>query len=420
MRLLTKTILYFLVTMIPLLGVAGYYLFSQFSREIDRRSDQELMNEEIQWIRYLQDETAGGATVYLKTPDIQIQPVNESPTDLPQLFNRSEFNTQLNTSIPFRQLSHVVSIGGISYLIILKKSQEQKLVLVSRLTRMMLFVFLGLLAGTLIFYWIINKRIWKPFRQSLQKIKSVELPNMQALRFEETNIREFNELNTSLNYMTGRIHSDYLNMKEFTENAAHEMQTPIAVVNSKLELLLQDAALNEDQARLIVQASEALQRLGKLNQDLLLLAKIENYQFETQEPITLNDTIAKYLRLFNELILEKKIQVETNYEGDFNVILHPFLADSLISNLLANAIRYNIPDGKIRIQVSAASIRISNTSDSKPLDPDIVFKRFNKPGQARTGSSGLGLAIARKITDTHDLQLRYSFDEGMHRFEIRK
>ena len=406
------------MTMIPLLGVAGYYLFRQFSREIDRRSDQELVNEEIQWIRYLQDETASGTTVYLKTSDILIQPVNEPPSAVPELFNQSQFNRQLNTTIPYRQLSHIVSIGGLSYHIILKKSHEQKLVLVSNLTRMMLLVFLGLLAATLIFYWIINKRIWKPFRQSLQKIKAVELPNMEALRFEKTNIREFNELNASLNYMTGRIHSDYLNMKEFTENAAHEMQTPIAVVNSKLELLLQDPELKENQVTMIVQASEALRRLGKLNQDLLLLAKIENNQFETDVPLSLNETISKYLQLFHELIIEKQLQVETAFESEFRVKLHPFLADSLVSNLLGNAIRYNVPQGRIGIRVSQHSITIDNSSATGPLDPALIFKRFNKSVQVRAGSSGLGLAIARKIADTHHLQLRYAYKEGLHRFEI--
>src|SRR6478735_10340833 len=323
MRLLNKTILYYLLAMIPLLAIAGFYMFNKFSDELDQRSDNELIHDEIQWIRYIRAESMNGTTFFLKTPDLAISPVDAPSTEFPTITDSYSYNEELNINTPYRVLSHVVLINGLSYQLMIRKSQEQKIVLVRNLTRMMLLVFLGLFIATFVFNWLISERLWKPFRASLNKIKSAELQKMEAIHFEETNTREFNELNASLNYMTGKMYRDYLNMKEFTENAAHEMQTPIAVVQSKLELLLQDSNLHDEQASSISQASEALNRLSKLNQGLLLLAKIENNQFEPTEQVDLTSVLKKYLQQFDELIKDKNLQVRSDLQNNIKVYIHP-------------------------------------------------------------------------------------------------
>jgi signal transduction histidine kinase len=207
--------------------------------------------------------------------------------------------------------------------------------------------------------------------------------------------------------MTEKIHSDYISIKEFTENAAHEMQTPLAVVQSKLELLLQDENLKEAQSDLIVQATEGLSRLNKLNQSLLLLAKIDNNQYATGEVISLAEIIKKYLKLFDSFIREKEITVEENYGGDWLLNLHPLLADSLVSNLLGNAVKYNYKGGKISISLTNKIFEIANTSQLPSIDPQQLFKRFYKSKFDGHSSTGLGLAIVKKICDTHHLNITY-------------
>ena len=262
MKLLTKTTLYFLTAMVPLLAAAGFYLFNQFSKEINYHSDKELISDEIAWIQYLENEVDNGTTFILKTPDLSIFPTDGHIAGDPTIINLPGPGNN-EEKIPYRQLSQVVSISGIAYQITIRQSQEQKAALVSDVTRIMLFVFIGLFAATLIFNWVISKRLWKPFRHSLKKIRSAELQKMEAIHFEKTKIKEFNELNASLNYMTGKIYKDYVNMKEFTENAAHEMQTPVAVVLSKIELLLQDTNLKEEQVQSILQSANELRQLSK-------------------------------------------------------------------------------------------------------------------------------------------------------------
>ncbi len=420
MKLLTKTTLYFLLAMVPLLIVAGYYLFSQFSKEINSRSDKELISDEIEWIQYVESQEEDGASVILKAPDLSIYPTNAEADKYASLTDISYFNAKSNTKIPYRQLSQVVFINNGSYQILIRQSQEQKAALVTDITRIMLFVFIGLFAATLIFNWAISRQLWKPFRNSLNKIRSAELQKMQAVHFEETHTQEFNELNASLNVMTGKIYTDYVNMKEFTENAAHDMQTPIAVVQSKLELLMQDSNLTDEQVQSVVQSTTALNRLSKLNQSLLLLAKIENNQYEAKEDINLTEIIKKHISLFNTFINDKKIRIESSFAEDFIIKLHPLLADSLIANLLGNAIKYNYTNGEIGILTSQKSFSVSNTSQRSEIKPDKLFSRMNKDNNGDDLSTGLGLAIVKKIVDANQLTIDYTAKEGTHNFIIRK
>lgn len=419
MKLLTKTTLYFLAAMISLLAVAGFYLFNEFSKEINSRSDKELISNEYEWIKYLESATENGTSFILKTPDIAIYPTDAAVTPYTTLSNIYGYNA-LGDRIPFRQLSQVVSIDGIPYQITIRQSQEQRAALVSNITRIMLFVFAGLFIITLIFNWAISKQLWAPFRRSLNKIRGVELQKMEAIHFEETNTQEFNELNAALNYMTGRIYRDYINMKEFTENAAHEMQTPIAAAQSKLELLLQDMELKEGQLQSILQATEALNRLGKLNQSLLLLAKIANNQYETSEVISFKAVSEKYLSLFGAFIKEKQLTVKADFREDFQIVLHPFLADSLLSNLLGNAIKYNFDGGTVEISTTPQSYTISNTSKQPPIPAEKLFTRFSSSGNNGELSNGLGLAIVKKIVDTNHLIIKYQAQDGNHKFTISK
>lgn len=418
MRLLTKTTLYFLIAMVVLLTAGGIYFFRQFSLEMDLQTDQELLLDEGQWIRNLKLRAEEGSTFVLRTPEILIYPVDDVPVMYPQITQAYGFSARQNIKVPYRQLSHVVDINGIVYQVTIRKSQEQKPVFLANITNIILLVFAGMLLITLLVNWFISKSIWKPFKRSLEKIRGAELQKMEAIHFEKTGITEFNELNASLNEMTGKIYGDYVNMKEFTENAAHEMQTPLAVVQSKIELLLQDATLTEEQALNMEQASHSLKRLSNLNQSLLLLAKIENSQFETQQTINLADTVNKYLQLFKEMSMDKNIDVVYKNAAPFMANLHPLLADSLISNLVGNAIKYNYPGGKMDITVNGNAISISNTSHQPAITPDQLFRRFKKSTVPDEMSNGLGLAIVKKICDSNGLRIEYEYRNEMHRFLV--
>src|SRR5438105_1944774 len=108
MRLLTKTTVYFLLAMIPLLAAGGYLLFQQFNARINERADKELVYEEVQWIQYIEAATANGSSFILRSPDLLIYPVESEPTQFPVLSTTYGTKARENVQIPFRQLSHVV------------------------------------------------------------------------------------------------------------------------------------------------------------------------------------------------------------------------------------------------------------------------------------------------------------------------
>lgn len=406
--------------MICLIVLSALYLFHQFSKGLDERSDKELIAEEIQWIQYLETSVANGTTYILKTSEVSILPVNLPVTPYPVISNVNGDNFQKRQDISYRELKQVVPIQDIAYQITIRKSQEQKTALVSSFTQIIILVFAVLFLTALIFNWLISRRLWAPFQRSLQKIRTAELDKMKATRFEETNTTEFNELNGALNYMTDKIYRDYMNMKEFTENAAHEMQTPIAVIQSKLELLLQDTNLSAEQTASVVQASDSLTRLAKLNEGLLFLAKIENNQYRPGHAINLTETCKKYLSHFNEIIKDKDLRVETNLEQSFEVMIHPLLADSLVANLIGNAVKYNYANGVVKISTTKDGLEISNTSFFPEIAADKLFLRFGTAREKTENSNGLGLAIVKKIADVNNLAVDYSFKNQLHTFTISK
>ena len=418
MRLLAKTTLYFLVAILLVLTTAGYVLFWQFSRELDRQTDRELVVDELQWVKYLRTQARMGNTFVLRSPDLLIHPVDKPIERLPTITRSEGFSADQNKTVPFRQLSHVVAINGIPYQLTIRRSQEQRSVFITNITNLFLLVFVGIFITTLLVSWFINQRIWKPFQQSLVKIREAELQQMKAIHFEESNIKEFNELNASLNYMTGRIYRDYENMKEFTENAAHEMQTPLAVVQGKVDILMQAPNLSSEQLAWLSQAETALRRLANLNQSLLLLAKIENKQFEPTEVVNLAFVVNKYLQLFADMIVDKHLDVQADLDIPFLLPMHPFLADTMISNLVGNAIKYNQEKGVLQITTSKTQLSISNSSALPAIESAVLYKRFRHQQNAGSTSNGLGLAIVKKIVDTHGMAIRYDYANGLHTFTL--
>jgi signal transduction histidine kinase len=212
---------------------------------------------------------------------------------------------------------------------------------------------------------------------------------------------------------------DYNNQKKFTENASHEIQTPIAVIKSKIELLLQSKNLNAKEIDQIISIDKACSRIINLNKSLLLLSKIENRQFITNEIVSFKNVINQSLLLFEDYINEDNLKVTIEINEDFLILMNPDLFMILINNLIQNAIRHNIKNGSITITCNLNEFIISNTGIDKSLDSKIIFERFNNNSNA-TNSIGLGLAISKEIVEISNLKLSYKFISKRHSFTISK
>ena len=258
----------------------------------------------------------------------------------------------------------------------------------------------------------IYRKIWAPFYYTLKLVRGFNISKRDSVNFPQTNTAEFNELNISIKLMADKILYDYLSLKEFTENASHEIQTPLAVIQLKIEICLQDTNLNSVQAKLLIEASHAVNALVNLNKGLITLAKLDNNQVDVPSEVNLNDKVFKRLALFEDFIQEKGIDVNYKIDKDVSVKIDAALAGILFDNLIKNAVKHNYKNGKINIEITKEFFKISNTGSRPKVNTDKFFERFYK--ENKEGSLGLGLAIVKKICEIYQLKITYNYTDELH------
>lgn len=314
-----------------------------------------------------------------------------------------------------RVLLFPLSLGPKQYAVSVSKSQIET----EDLLTLIVMITLGAVILLLLILFVVNrlivKRLWQPFYQTLQSIQEFDLYNRKPAQTIDTSIEEFQQLNVAIVDMTAKAIRDYDTLKNFSENASHEMQTPLAIINSKLDLIIQDHGLDEKLMKQVQGMYDAVGRLTKLNQSLLLLAKIGNNQFVAAEQIRLEDLISEKLFQLEELVAAKHIRIETHLQHT-PVRMNRYLADMLLSNLLSNAIRHNVDGGKITIQLDTATMTICNSGPTLPFDAALIFDRFQKSDFSE--GTGLGLAIAKQICDNYHFRISYSHRDDLHFFTI--
>lgn len=319
----------------------------------------------------------------------------------------------------FRQLSFYINVNGQYWLATVGKSLEGTDRMIQVIAALTFFTILLILAISLIINRLLLKKLWQPFYDTLSAMRHFELGKKELPVLALTEIDEFALMNETLKQATTRAQQDYQHLKEFTENASHELQTPLAIVTSKLDVLIQDEHLSEPQSRSVQAAYEAIQRLSRLNQALLLLTKIENGQYGETMIINAAQKIHEKVIQFEEMTASKNITVTANIDPSVHFSINPVLTDILLNNLFSNAIKYNIPGGSIAIAADDNMIAFSNTGAAAPLDEDRLFRRFSKPGLSKEGI-GLGLAIIRQAAAVSGFETRYAFNNQQHHFLLVK
>jgi signal transduction histidine kinase len=318
----------------------------------------------------------------------------------------------------FRTFIFDINAGGKWYRVSVSKSLEGTDDMIQSIITITLVTILLILMVSLLVNRVVLRRLWKPFYDSLQSMQNFDLGKKELPQFPATNIDEFVFMNKTLQQVTIKAEQDYRLLKEFTENASHELQTPLAIIQSKLDLLIQDEHLSELQSRAVQSAYEAIQKLSRLNQSLLLLAKIENGQYTELGEINLSKRITAKLEQLDEMIQSKDITIKKELDETVFITMNPILADILLNNLLGNAIKYNAVGGSITLTVKNGLFTISNPGINGALDNERIFRRFGKTGQVKDGL-GLGLAIVKQVADISGLTTSYTWQNGLHTFSFK-
>ena len=316
---------------------------------------------------------------------------------------------------PFRQLIFSITAWWQMYTVTINKSEvetDDLLQWIMLVTAGMILLLLGIL---FLANRLLIRRLWKPFYQTLESLERFSLASRDPMTHVPTSIREFRNLQQVVEQMTGQIRKDYEMLKEFADNASHEMQTPLAIINSKLDLMIQDQELGKKHLQQLQAMYDAVGRLRQLNKSLLLLTKIENHQFDQAGAVAVQASIEKKLVQLEDLVRDKQNR-ETAALQPCQLQINAYLCDVLLSNLLVNAIRHNYEHGSIEIRLHPRELEISNTGTPLPFDPAVIFDRFTK--SAHSEGTGLGLAIVRQICDNYGFSLSYTNEGNRHNIRI--
>jgi signal transduction histidine kinase len=417
MKLLTKTILNYLsVTLFVFMfaAIAFYYLLRT---EVNQNINLELEKRKTSILDQLLSAHSSVVTPPNQNERVIITPLKEVKSPQMNFCDTMFYDYAHKKYVPFRQLGFVASFNHNEFYVQIYKSLEETDNLIVRIFLIMAILVFLIIATLLITIRYTSMRAWNSFYDTIKKLNTYDINSQNEFSLSTSEVKEFADLNKVLVTMIERIKKDYQNMKEYTENASHELQTPLAIINMKMELLLQSKTLDEKHLKSVLDAYEASNRLSKLNQTLLLLAKIENRQFPESKPVIPQTVIDNQLEMVEDLIDSKNIHVVKQFDPGVVLMMNPYLADILFANLIKNAIRHNLTNGELIIRIEQYNFTISNSGKELKIDKASLFERFHKQSSSPE-SLGLGLAIVQKICEVYSFTVSYHYEDSLHHFSV--
>lgn len=264
---------------------------------------------------------------------------------------------------------------------------------------------------------LVLKRIWKPFYKYLKRLKSFKIESDADIPAMKTDVSEFVQLNQSVDMLIKNSQKSYSNLKSFTENASHEIQTPLTSIIQQLELMLADSKMKKENALSAARAHQSALRLSKINKALLLLTKLDNQQFQNRESIDFENIIYHVIEELSELASYQGKNIETEISGKFIHTMDSGLASILVGNLVKNAIIHSPHGSLITVRISNQQFSVENKGSNGPLPKEQIFTQFFKTENSAPGL-GLGLTIVQSICRHEHFAIEYSFN-GKHDFTVK-
>jgi signal transduction histidine kinase len=422
MKLTTKFTLWYFGIMLVVLLIGGAIVYYEIQWKISRVEvvrHQRLNDLIAQQIRQGGDYT-GHAT--RKRAMVVPIPADSMPNDAASYYTRGlAWNPEFQTNEFKLLVTSYYTIHGQHYRVTTYSFIPSFYQLLPGVVDSFKWILLLLLVLVVISGGLISKYILAPFKRTMRAIQSFDLKQKETLHLPGTQTSEFRELNNFLRKMTEKAREDYQSLKEFTENASHELQTPTAIIRGKLDLLM-ESDIRDEQAILIAEMQNALERLSRIHSSLTLLTKLENKEYQAKEPVCISNLARETLASFDELIQMKSLVLETHIEKAVYIPLHLSLADLLLTNLISNAIRHNAAaggdgvngnKGLIRVDLTKDGLVVVNTGKAPSVPTEELFERFKK-GNTGSDSIGIGLAIVRQICDLSEFDVLYRYSGGLH------
>jgi signal transduction histidine kinase len=419
MKLLNHTLLYLSVSLLGVLGIWAVVFYFFMLQEVKDTIDDGLTNYKMFIVHRAQGDTAmlNSDAFSDKNYSIKEIPATQAMQVLDTYKDTLIYQERLEQHKPVRLLTTAFVANEKYYELKIISAVINKADLIRKLFLALVALYGVMLASILVVNNLVLKKIWKPFHYLLAQLRNFRLGNTPLFKSARTSVKEFRELNDSLQSLLQRNSDTYLSQKQFNENASHELQTPLAISINKLELLAERGELTNEDAETVGEVIQALESLKRLNKALLLLSRIENQQFVEEQTVRFSEVFQKLTRDFSDMLHFREVKVELNEEGDFESIMNGDLAEILVMNLLKNAIVHNTAGGMVTVTIAGSWFSIENSGNPEPLDEEKMFDRFYKRSP-QSSSTGLGLAIVKAITALYALSVNYDFHNSKHKFII--
>ncbi|MBD2757842.1 sensor histidine kinase [Spirosoma validum] len=421
MSLLNQTARYLLLTalVIALVGSVGFYVL--IHRTIQREVDEILTSQLEQTSQRLKQQLPGARLLSDGDDNPHIERITgRLPAHLGFIYVSAPDPLDRTNMVSIRQLRSTVEADGQTYLVTVSQPYYEFDELSRIMSAGVIFGFLLLMALSVLVGLGLARRLWRPFYGTIDQLRDFRLDTGVEPKFPDSRIREFSLLSRSLSELTQKIRQQFSLQKQFTENASHELQTPLAVASAELDFLLQSEQLTETDHAHLQRATDALIRLSQLNRSLLLLTQVENDQFSTDEMLNLSALLNQYVDEYEPFFQHKHLVITRVIAPDVSLRMNRQLASVLLTNLLKNASRHGTSGGFVRIELVTDTLTIQNTGNPLPFADNQLFNRFVKD-PARPDSTGLGLALVKQICDRYGLPLTYQYDSEryVHSFQIK-
>ncbi|GAB4018894.1 sensor histidine kinase [Spirosoma koreense] len=416
MSLLGQTARYLLLVAcgIALIGSVAFY--ELIHQKIQYEVDEILLNEVQKTGQRLQTQPIGTIVDWDDNPHIE-----RIAGPVPAQFSDIVLNDSLtdNQPVAVRQYQASVMANGRWYLVRYRQPYLEFSELTQHLSIGVIIGFLLLMGLSVAVGLGFARRLWHPFYATLDQLSNVQLDGPVAPSFPDDRIREFALLNRSLGELTTKLRAQFTVQKQFTENASHELQTPLAIATAELDLLLQSPRLGQEDHLHLQRATDALNRLSQLNRSLLLLMQVENNQFAIDEQLDISTLVRQCTDEFTPFFAHKRLAVTQSITPAVRLRMNRQLAGVLLTNLLKNTARHTPVGGNVNVSLTPDALVIANTGQPLPFAADELFNRFVKD-PTHSDSLGLGLALVKQICDRYGLPLQYRYDSArqLHTFQV--
>lgn len=411
MKLINKISNYFLISAAITFTIFAIMLYMIVQHTITNEVDEQLTNVYQKVVKGL---IAGQKADF--PPFVEINELTSEKIDVGYKnvsLQTDEESESESEGEPFRQYTSVTEIDGKKFVVTVRISLIEK----EDMFFSVFFVTAGAVFFFLIVLFLINKfssqKVLKDFYNTLAKLENFSLADNNKLALNKSKIKEFTKLNEVVEKLSEKAKNEYRSLKEFTEESNHELQTPVAVVKSKLEMLLQSENLEKEELNLVNTAINNLNRLERINKSILLLNKLDHKYLFEESQIDLSEEIKNVISNYSDFIDSKKISLKASLDSKTIIVVNNSLLNILLNNLISNAIRHNVESGEIIIELKEKKLIIKNTGLPLNESPEKMFKKFQK-GNKNYDSTGLGLAIVKKICDLYLIKIQYEAVKDRH------